>query len=576
MEIDVFKKVITILILLLLLSGCGMTPDDSEVDYIIREIDNVYSGSDAEIYPLTTTEDVELTYSLNLGASSKDVYFIFTNTDLVSEAGSPYLLASTSDIYNIPVKKFSVVPDAIPEAEAETGKRGKPEISDFNNNPWDYIGSEPETFIKRRYKLPAENTEVLKSTVGTGSEFLNTSSSDKIPSTLRKIVSAVNGRTLNIWVADDCWNGTGTGKAFYVNQTMVDILADKFLTAGDDNDIYEWVTDIFGQEWGSHSYDNLVGVTNQIDILLYDIDNDNSTTGGVLGFYWAKDNFLKSSMPNSNEKIMFYADAVLYATHDGTWEITDKWPQEIISTLTHEFQHLVHFYQKIIVNNARYTEKWLNEMASLVAEDLIAQRAEVNGPRGVAFNTAGAGSGGNVTGRLPLYNYSNSRPLTVWTGGDDNLGSYSTVYAFGAYIARNYGGAKLIGEIVRNPFGNYRAVIDSVKDNGGSSSLTFGDLLRDWGISVLLSDKTGMPAPLRFNTGTWFTDALGYNLGSINHYNYSYNSTAGPFIYPIADLDNLDYMNSSSNLFVYAGNLTGNQSWVFRMRDSVRLTVVVR
>ena len=97
MEIDVFKKVLTILILLLLLSGCGMTPDDSEVNYIIREIDNVYSGSDAEIFPVVTTENVELTYSLNLGASSKDVYFIFTNTDLVSEAGSPYLLASTSD-----------------------------------------------------------------------------------------------------------------------------------------------------------------------------------------------------------------------------------------------------------------------------------------------------------------------------------------------------------------------------------------------------------------------------------------------------------------------------------------------
>lgn len=576
METGKYIKYTILAAILYLLTGCGMTPDDSGVDYIIRETGNVYSGSDAEIYPVVTTENVELTYSLDLGVAVKDVYFVFTNTDLLSETGSPYLLASTLDVYNMPVKKFSGVPETLPEPEAETGKRGKPEISDFNNNPWDYIGSEPETFIKRRYSLPEENKELLKSTVGTGSEFLNTSTSDKIPSTLRKIVSAVNGRTLNIWVADDCWEATGSGKAYYVNQSMIDILADKFLLSGDDNDIYEWVTEIFGQEWGSHSYDNLIGVTNQIDILLYDIDGDNSTTGGVLGYFWAKDNFLKSSVANSNEKIMFYIDAVLYATHDGTWEITDKWPQEIISTLTHEFQHLVHFYQKIIVNNARYTEKWLNEMASLAAEDLVAERAEVNGPRGVSFGTAGPGTGGNVSGRLPLYNYRNTLPLTIWTGGDDDLGSYSTAYAFGAYIARNYGGAKLFRDIVQNPFGNYRAVLDSVKNNGGSSNLTFGDILRNWGVSVLLSDKTSMPAPLRFNTGTWFTDVLGYNLGSINHFNYSYSSTTGPFIYPIADLENLDYMSSSSNLFVYAGNLTGNQSWVFRMRDSLRLTVVVR
>jgi hypothetical protein len=381
---------------------------------------------------------------------------------------------------------------------------------------------------------------------------------------------------LNIWVADDCWDGAGSGKAYYVNQTMLDILADKFLAAGDGNDIYEWITEIFGQEWGSHSYDNLIGVTNQIDILLYDIDNDNSTAGGVLGYFWAKDNFLKSSMPNSNEKIMFYADAVLFAAHDGTWEITDKWPQEIVSTLAHEFQHLVHFYQKIIVNNARYTEKWLNEMASLVAADLIEERAAVNGPRGVDYNTPDAGGIDNTSGRIPLFNYLYTLPLTVWTGGDDDLNGYSTAYAFGAYLARNYGGAKLFGDIVHNPFGNYRAVVDSVKNNGGASSLTFEDLLRNWGVSIILSDKTSMPLPLRFNTGTWFADALGYGIGSINFYNYSYSTTSGPLFYSPGDLENMDYMNSSSNLFIYAGNLTGTQSWVFRMRDSVRLTVVVR
>ncbi len=79
---------------------------------------------------------------------------------------------------------------------------------------------------------------------------------------------------------------------------MVDAIADTFLLGdGSDNDIYDWVTNIYGEEWDSdaqNKYPNLIGADNEITILLTDIDGDNSPKGGVIGFFWSKDNFDKS------------------------------------------------------------------------------------------------------------------------------------------------------------------------------------------------------------------------------------------------------------------------------------------
>jgi len=87
---------------------------------------------------------------------------------------------------------------------------------------------------------------------------------------------------LNVWVSDDSFDGPGCTKARCVTQTMVDALADQFLKTGSDNDIYDWVTNIYGEEWGSDAqvkYSNLIAANSEITILLTDIDNDNSPNG---------------------------------------------------------------------------------------------------------------------------------------------------------------------------------------------------------------------------------------------------------------------------------------------------------
>ena len=67
------------------------------------------------------------------------------------------------------------------------------------------------------------------------------------------------------------------------------------------------------------------------------------------------------------------------------------------------------------------------EPGTMVTEDLIAKKLQVDGPRGVAYNDGTAGSAGNTFGRLPYYNQYNYIPVAEWLQGsiDEVLMSYA-------------------------------------------------------------------------------------------------------------------------------------------------------
>lgn len=573
--------------------GGGGAPGSSTRTYTPVTKSETYNSSKS-IYEVETTGDVELTYTFDLGTDSKHVYYIFTNTNFSAETVSPSCLSNIlNDDKDFSDNEFSLEKPLFSETGASSSSkgialRGKPEISEFNRNPWKYSGGVKVEERKRALSIGKRTKGPLKSfSTGNTYNFMNSTATDIIPATC-KTVATGSGKTLVIWVANDCWTGSSSGKAYEVDQDMVNAVADKFLLTSGNNDIFNWVTNIYGEEWGAHSYSDLISDTDTIHILLYDIDNDNSTDGGVLGFFWSKDNFINSTeMPNSNERIMFYMDAVMLATPEaGTWDITDKMPEEIISTLAHEFQHMIHFYQKSVLDGVE-SDTWINEMCSLVTEDLLADKLGVSGPAGTP--------GTNITdGRLPLFNYWCDAPLTAWLTGDDVLISYSIAYAFGAYLARNYEGANLFKDIVcgvsgKNVYGDPRDIIEAVNaHNGTDPDVTIIDLMKKWGMAVLYSNLTSAPAGYKYNNGSTFsssTNSITYNLRSINLFNYRYylNATSyinGPFIYSTTGLNNYSSgtMNRGSNIF-YKESATVNTGTVtkkFRIPDGVKVTVVVK
>ncbi len=411
--------------------------------------------------------------------------------------------------------------------------------------------------------------------------YLDQDGTQTTTATAKKVISGIatnlGSKTLNIWVSDDSFDkedGKGCPKSKCVTQTMVDQLADTFLKTDLDNDIYDWVTNIYGEEWGSAAeakYSELIPEDDEITILLTDIDGDDNPTGGVIGFFWSKDNLDKSTVSGSNERIMFYADAVMFANGEDGWDIDDFWPKEMVSTLAHEFQHMIHFYQKTILlldANSKGTDVWINEMLSETTEDLIATKIQHIGPRGIEYTDGSDGPTDNTDGRYPLFNARNTLSLTAW---NNQLADYSKVNAFGAYLIRNYGGAKLLHDIMHNTYTDEQAVVNAVNKSEEGSGKTFDSLLSEWGVAVMLSDNDNLADTPEYNTG-WFTDNIyggtTYEMGSINFFNYdplpTIHTTAGT-------------VQAQGNYYYKVGDdLTGDVTITLELNGQTEATLIAK
>ena len=416
-----------------------------------------------------------------------------------------------------------------------------------------------------------------------------------IPSTARKVVTD-GAATAAFWVGDRDWGPNCRGAGPCVTGEMVDAMAGRFFRPGAGNDIHDGVTAIYGEPWGPHRDPGLIPpeAADEIHVVLFDIGGDGAPGPQecrIIGFYTPLHNHLQTASPPfdlSAERLVFFMDSAYFAVPEGpTWDVTDRRPSRVISVLAHEFQHVIHFYQKQVLRDAA-SETWLNEMASEVAEDLVAHKAMVSGPRGVAHDDPTAGVPGALRGRLPLYNLFNDMRVTKWDGV---IADYAVNYALGAYLARTYGGAELFRAIVQSDRSGVDAIEAALAATG--HDVSFGDVLAGWAVATLLSDNTAAPHPYRYNPGTWSTSHSGgerFRLGSINLYHYRYvppeqpSSCIGPGLAnrPAQEgprLRSLQSFNARtqpphSNMYATLGRTTGTLH--LRVTAEGRITVVVK
>ena len=587
---------------LLAVAGCGGNDDAPTVAPAAGPPDYTYdySGSGYAVDHLDTPEsdtgETTFTYRVNLGSSSRTVFFVFTNTT-TADASAPPAAASADTAAEEMAAARQRAAAAAREARAlGIGLKDREDVSLFNANPFRYLAEASGGGATGTFPLPSPSPQA--DTVGGSASFYTSDSTTSgiVNATCRKGVSdGVN--TLNIYVDDNAWDaGSGCAEPNCISQAMVDELAGRFLKSGDNNDIHDWVSGVFGPEWGDHNYANLLpaSAAGDITILLYDIDGDDSVNGGVVGFFWSKDNILPPDKESSNQRLMFYLDSNLFAQRDGpTWEASDYWPTAVIEALAHEYQHMIFFYQKMVRNGLYTAATWLNEMASETAEDLIADKAGFDGPRGVSGSDGSAGASGNVHGRLPRFNRFDYIPLTRWQNGpiddpgDSNtLNSYSAAYAFGAYLARNFGGAQLFREMVQNDKDGEAAVSAALAALGYNED--FVSVLRKWGAAVLLSDDPtpAVPQGYRYNTGAFFTSTVAgttYSLGSIDLTNYMFMASnpyqVGPKYYTTlpSPTDPAAGTYQESNCYYLVGyGLTGTVTRKITLPQGYKLTTVIR
>ena len=558
-------------------SGASATQEFtvSVVEPVEAAISNTYRGHGDEVFHLNPTGAslVDATYTLKLGSASPEVYLIATNTNAYRASSTIERLDSgrSADISGAAVDDSRLWERSGPRA-------WRPEVSEFNNNP-------P---LGRAVAPGVSYSRSSRSQAGDRHTFLDLDSAWNlvtVPATARRVVSD-GTRTLTVWVEDTSW-GPDCALSACVQQAMVDAIAERFLRSGAGNDIHDWIVAVFGDPWGPHEADYLIPpeAASELHILVFDIAGDDEE-GGTVGFFWAKDAFVRdpsSGLPlkASNERLMFYVDAVWLAAPDGpTWEVTDYGPSRVLGNLAHEFQHLIHFYQKPVMHDAA-SETWLNEMASEVATDLIADKLSIHGPRGV-LDDPSAGDPENWRGRLPTYNRFNWTQVTAWDY-EDVFKHYSISYALGAYLARTHGGAELFGDIVQSDRSGVDAIEAALRGQGYAAS--FGDILMHWAVANLLSDNTGAPGPYRYNSGTWSTSHSGgqtYRLGAINLYNYRYyyndgdDHWDGPRLYLFSQFADGLLKHPQSNAYTTLGRTTGTVRLRIDADAGNRITVVVK
>ena len=530
-------------------------------------------------------------YTLILGNASAEVYLIATNT--ATYHMDPHIerldlkgggRASVQDGY--------VPPPSPPAASARVPERAW--ITEFNNNP-------PLSRRSARAEGARLQTQSQQG-VAEGDRFTFRHTWDDgqnlvfIPATARKVVTD-GDTTVALWVADQYWGPNCRPRGWWcITGEMVDALADRFLRPGAGNDIHDWVTAVYGDPWGPHNHPDLIppDVADEIHILLYDIEGDGGTAEcPIVGFFWSVHNFQQGNPripPVSAERLIFFMDSLYAAFPEGpTWEVTDPLPSVVLSVLAHEYQHMIHFYQKPVLRDT-VSATWLNEMASEVAQDLIADKLMVNGPRGVAYDDPAAGMPGNERGRLPYYNLFNDLQVTTW---DSVIANYALNYALGAYLARTYGGAALFSDIVQSADSGIDAIEAALAEAG--YHVSFGQVLANWAVATLLSDNTAAPARYRYNTGAWSTSYTGgeqFRLGSIDLFNYRYeppeqasdcigpdlasrSALEGPYLHSLRTFNDRS-QPPHSNMFATLGRNSGSVRLSVSAEAGNLITVVVK
>ncbi|MDR1903795.1 MAG: hypothetical protein LBQ88_16120 [Treponema sp.] len=445
-------RTLAIIAFALYLVSCGLFNEPSQYEYS-------YS-SEANRYKIDFGNNSEKTITLE-NLSGRSVFLVTVNTSgvpaLAGNIGSSYSINTARSIegdtgsaeITSPVRPISVEGDGLVSG-AFTGPDGTitrlehPGAREFSRNP----PALPVADRSVRGAARSSQGQAFSYAVGASRQFWVEDKAavwKQIEAKLR-----ASSTHANVWIPDENYNANGDGKNT-LSYSQAQAVAVKF------DAIYQYDTAIFGYEYGGNlSVDdpNYGGIDGdpKIQILVYDIDGDYTSgqTSGIFGYFWGKDLYKDgTSLPSrSNEAEIFYIDSYF----------TESYPDAIYSTLAHEFQHMINFNVKRIEKGLS-SGTWYDEMLSMLAEDMIVPLIGI-GPDSPDHP---------IKNRIPLFlsAYWYAGPAE-WSSGDNVLISYSNTYAFGAYLARNYGGAGLIREIARNNAVNKDSVDAALKIYGSS------------------------------------------------------------------------------------------------------------
>ncbi len=542
----------------LLAAACRMQPSVDRAETDIQ-------GDGFRIVHLGRANTSSLSYTIDVGSKTSDVYVVFTNPG-GERLTAPALRTSTGTSGSLNTSMTSDSGESLRTSsggvvsDATGGRRGgavsgTPMLRELTDLARLTVGERETESAEETVRFSGDSDDyqpgIFEELYGlVATQPFN--SFEPVPAcVMASIEPTGNKHGVVVWAEVNGNNGNDC--TIDVIESMNDIdsdaaeqIAEAFMSPDGEEGIYTAVTDIFGAAWGDSPFTDVLPPDQEyIHIFLFDIaDADEDLEQFIAGYFFANDTIVGDDVEVSNERLILYLHGPAYATgdNDGDWAITDKWPSIMTQTVAHEFQHLINWYQKTVARGASgRTEVWLDEMMSLVAEEYVGpllksqfdpgdeHAVAFSDPRGVNPTVLNAGDTGNTAGRLPLFNYWSMRNLVAWDGIDGVLPDYAAAYAFGAWLTRNYGGVRIMRDILDNEYFDDRAVTTAARRHA-SGGLNFGELLERWGASVVLSDRLIPVQGYRYRSANGFTSSTGgteVTLGSIDLHNYRYEPNNG-------------------------------------------------
>lgn len=280
--------------------------------------------------------------------------------------------------------------------------------------------------------------------------------------------------TCNVWVVDKWYTGgTESASEGKVNSSTAQKFADAFAK------LYPVVRNVFGEEsdkiyypdssgWIQKEMNYLSDTGTKVNIVIYDLFGDQD--GGTLGFfngvdyYPTYDDFKKIygyEVPELKEKL--YSNEGKYFYVDSFYAISE--PNMIVSTLAHEFQHMIHFGVKKMKGGLD-SDTNFNEMLSMLCEDMMQSFLTSNG---YTISDEDSPKGRLVQFMIQYYG------LGIRSFKSGSALAYANAYAFGSWLCRQYGGAALVKKMMTNGKTNNDCIVAAVNSISGKS-YTFEDL----------------------------------------------------------------------------------------------------
>ena len=439
-----------------------------------------YSSSSSKVFKVDSST---LSVNINGDIGGKTLYLVQVNPSENKFPGNYLRYVKSSETLS------SSLSDEVVESESSRSVVSETDFDESVLGRKHFVGEKLPEFnaVSSRSAISEPSlsvTQITRSVGTTKNIYVDTDTSmstyEQKSATLRAV-----GTYCNVWVVDDYYSSSASGNK--VDSTVAQKYADAF------DKMYKVITNVFGDEsnkildYDSSTLKDISSLSDTgeyVNIVIYDIaadykNKDNVSSVGVVGYFYAKDYYYTAQ--GNSVSLMLSGNSVITKSNVGKYFYIDSGYantnlNDTVSTLAHEFQHMINFNKKNILQNLSPDTSY-NEMLSMLCEDMMQDFLGLEDKESPKNRTQG----------FNIYYYL-SGIREYRTESSYSALSYATSYIFGSWLCRQYGGAKLVKEIMDNSYVDSASLVAAVNSVNGTS-YTFDDLFRQF-LLALLNDST--------------------------------------------------------------------------------------